>query len=139
MAVGQKFHCFVEDLYHGVHDFSSHELKIMLTLTAPVVTNTVKANLTEIAAGFGYTAGGAVVNITSEGQTAGIYSVIGDDIVFTAAGGPIADFRYAGLYNNTAASKNLIAFWDYGGTVTKLDTQIHTVDFDQILGILRGT
>jgi hypothetical protein len=59
MATFNKFNAFVEHLAEGVHNLQSHTLKVMLTNTAPVATNSVRADLTEIAAGNGYTAGGA--------------------------------------------------------------------------------
>jgi len=55
MAAYNKFLQFTKDLIDGVHDFDAHTFKLMLTNTAPVNTNTVKANITEITAGNGYT------------------------------------------------------------------------------------
>jgi hypothetical protein len=103
----------------------------MLTNSAPLVTNTVKANLTEISAGNGYTAGGATVTITSSAQSSGVYSLVGDDVVFTASGGSVGPFRYAVLYNDTPTSPAdpLIAFWDYGSSVTLASGEALTVDF----------
>ena len=65
MAAYNKFNQFTKDLIDGVHDFDAHTFKVMLTNTAPVATNTVKANLTEISAGNGYTAGGTATTITT--------------------------------------------------------------------------
>lgn len=58
MATFNKFNAFVQDLTRKVHNLNSDTLKILLTNVAPVATNAVKADLTEIAAGNGYTAGG---------------------------------------------------------------------------------
>ena len=58
MASFQKFNAFVADVANKVHNLGADTLKILLTDTAPVATNAVKANLTEIAAGNGYAAGG---------------------------------------------------------------------------------
>lgn len=137
MASYNKFLQFTKDLIDGVHDFDAHTFKVMLTNTAPVNTNTIKANLTEIGAGNGYTAGGTTTTITTS-TSAGTAKVTGTDIVFTAAGGSIGPLRYAVLYNDTAATpaKPLIAWWDYGSSITLNDQETLTVDFDGTNGIL---
>ena len=138
MATAQKFTQYVEDKNHGVHNLGSDTLKVMLTLTAPVVTNETRANLTEIAAGNNYTAGGNTITVTSSGQTAGTYKLVLVDSVFTAIGGAIADFRYAAVYNDTPTSPAdpLIAFYDYGSTVSLASGQTFTVDFDAATGFM---
>lgn len=137
MATYNKFLQFTKDLIDGVHDFDAHTFKVMLTNVAPVNTNTVKANLTEISAGNGYTAGGTATTITTS-TSAGTAKVTGTDIVFTAAGGSIGPLRYAVLYNDSATSpaKPLIAWWDYGSSITLNDQETLTVDFDGTNGIL---
>lgn len=139
MAAYQKFNCFVEDVIEKVHNLGSDTLKVMLTNSAPVATNTVKANLTEISAGNGYTAGGATVTITASSQTSGTYKLVGNDVTITASGGSIGPFRYAVLYNDTPTSPAdpLIGFWDYGSSITLADTEPLTVDFDATNGILQ--
>ncbi len=131
MAAFNKFNAFVENAYEKVHDLGADTLKIMLTNVAPVATNSVKADLTEIAAGNGYTAGGTAITITASSQTGGTYSLVGNDVVFTAAGGSIGPFRYAVMYNDTPTSPldPLIGWWDYGSAVTLNDTETFTVDF----------
>lgn len=131
MASYNKFQATVEHLYEGVHNLGSDTLKVMLTNTAPVATNSVKADLTEISAGNGYTAGGTAVTITSSAQSSGTYSLVGNDVVFTASGGTIGPFRYAVLYNDTPTSPAdpLIGWWDYGSSITLNDTETFTVDF----------
>lgn len=136
MATYNKFHCYIEDLHKAVHNLSTHTTKIMLTNTAPVATNTVKANLTEITAGSGYTAGGATVTLALN-NTSGTYKVTPTDVVFTAAGGSIGPFRYAVWYNDTPTSPAdpLIGWFDYGSSITLADTQTFTVDFDGANGV----
>lgn len=121
MATANKFHCFVEDEAEKVHNLGSDTLKVMLTNTAPVATNTIKANLTEISAGNGYTAGGHQATQVSSAQTSGAYKLVLNDVVITASGGSIGPFRYAVLYNDTSSSDSLIAWWDYGSSVTLAD------------------
>lgn len=137
MATFTKFQPFVEALAEKKHDLGADTLKVMLTLSAPLVTNAVKADLTEIAAGNGYTAGGNAASITSSAQTSGTYKlVLGDPATWTATGGAIANFRYAVLYNDTSTNKDLIGFWDYGSTVTVNTGETFKVDFDPGTGVL---
>jgi hypothetical protein len=136
MAVFQKINSFVELLAEKAHNLGSDTLKIMLTNSAPLATNTVKANITEIGAGNGYTAGGTAVTITASSQTAGLYKLVGNDIVFTASGGSIGPFRYAVFYNDTATNDELIGWWDYGASITLLAGETLTVDLDASNGIL---
>lgn len=129
MAAANKFNSFVEAVAESVHNLGSDTLKVMLTNTAPVATNTQLSNLTEISAGNGYTAGGTAVTITSSAQSSGTYSLVGNDVVFTASGGSIGPFRYAVLYNDTATNDELIQWWDYGSSITLADGETFTVDF----------
>ena len=137
MATFNKFNAFVEAVAEGKHDLGADTLKMMLTNVAPVATNSVKTDLTEIAAGNGYTAGGTAVTITASSQTSGTYKLVGSDVVFTAAGGAIAQFRYVVFYNDTAASDDLIGFWDNGSAVDLADGSDFTVDLDPTNGILQ--
>lgn len=136
MATFNKFNSFVEAIAEKAHNLGSDTLKVMLTLTAPAAANSVKADLTEIAAGNGYTAGGTAATISSSAQSSGTYKLVLADVVFTASGGSIANFRYAVLYNDTATSDELIGYWDYGSTVTVATGETFTVDFDATNGVL---
>ena len=137
MAAFNKFNSFVEALAEKVHNLGGDTLKVMLTNTAPVATNTVKANITEISAGNGYTAGGNTASVTSSAQTSGTYKlVLGDPATWTASGGSIGPFRYAVLYNDTATNDELIGWWDSGSAVTLADGESFAVDFDPTTGVL---
>ena len=135
MATFTKFNSFVEAVAEKVHNLGSDTLKVMLCNTAPVATNTVKANLTEISAGNGYTAGGTQATISSSAQTSGTYKLVLADVVFTATGA-IGPFRYAVLYNDTATNKELIGFWDYGSSISLANGGTFTVDYDAGTGVL---
>ena len=136
MAIFNKFNQFVADEANGVHNLGSDTLKFMLTNTAPLATNSVKLDITEIAAGSGYTAGGSAVGITSSTQTGGTYSLVPTaDVVFTATGGSIGPFRYVVFYNDTPTSPvdPLISYYDRGSSLTLLDTETFTVDVQATL------
>lgn len=137
MAAFNKFNAITEDLAEKIHNFGADTLKIMLTNTAPSAANSVKADITEISAGNGYTAGGTAVTVTASSQTGGTYKLVGNDVVFTASGGSIGPARYAVLYNSTPAAGNLIGWWDYGSALTLADGSTLTVDFSATNGILQ--
>lgn len=140
MATFSKFNQFTKDLIDGVHDFDAHTFKVMLTNTAPIASNTVKANLTEISAGNGYTAGGTATTISTS-TSSGVAKVTGTDVVFTAAGGTIGPFRYIAVYNDTPSSPTdpLIGYADYGSSITLNAGETFTVDFDGTNGIFTVT
>lgn len=138
MATFNKFHSFVEALAEKVHNLGSDTLKVMLTNSAPSASNTVKANITEISAGNGYTAGGSAASITSSAQTSGTYKLVLADVTFTATG-TMGPFRYAVLYNDTASNDELIGYWDYGSSVTLQNGETFTTDFDATSGVLTIT
>ena len=127
---------FTKDLVDGVHDFDAHTFKVALTNSAPVNTNTVLANITQISNGNGYTTGGTATSMSTS-TSSGTAKVTGTDVVFTASGGSVGPFRYAVLYNDTPSSPAdlLMAWWDYGSSVTLADTETFTVDFDASNGI----
>ncbi len=116
MATFNKFNCFVGDVGLKLHNLNTDSLKVYLTDTLPVAGNTVYNTPADLATAGGYTAGGAAVG-NGYSQAGGIGTLTGVDIVFTATTG-FGPFRYAVLYNNTAAGKNLIGWWDYGSEVT---------------------
>lgn len=119
MAAYNKFNQYMDDLHKAKHDWSSHTFKVMLTNTAPVATNQVLTDITEIAAGNGYTAGGTATVITTS-NAAGVEKIVASNVTFTASGGSIGPFRYAVLYNSTqtAPVKPLVCYFDYGSSVT---------------------
>ncbi|MGM4992703.1 hypothetical protein [Tardiphaga sp. 841_E9_N1_2] len=137
MATYTKFNQFVEDLCKKVHNVNSDTLKIMLTNTAPVATNAVKTDITEITAGNGYAAGGTQAVFSSGAQASGTFKLVVADVTFTGSGGSFGPFRYAVLYNDTPTSPAdpLIAYWDYGTSITITNGNSFTVDLDQVGGL----
>ena len=138
MATYNKFQSFVEAVAEKQHNLGSDTLKVYLSNTTPNASNmTVKADLAEISAGNGYTAGGNTATQTSSAQTGGIYKlVLADPATWVATGGSIGPFRYAVLYNDTATGDPLIAWWDYGSAITLNSGDTFTVDFDPTTGVL---
>lgn len=130
MATFNKFQDFSEQLVNGAQDFDAHTYKVALSNSAPVATNTIFSNITEISAGNGYTAGGTATTITVA-EVTGTTTVSGTQVVFTASGGSIGPFRYVVLYNDTQTTPNkpLVGWWDYGSAITLADGETFTVKF----------
>jgi hypothetical protein len=138
MATFNKFNQFVEDLAKKIHNLNSDALKVALTNTAPSASNAVFADITEITAQNGYTAGGAAATFTSGAQSSGTYKLVLADTTITASGGSFGPFRYVVLYNSTPSSplKPLIGYYDYGAAITITSGNSFTVDFDGANGVL---
>lgn len=137
MAAFSKFNAFVEALALKKLDLSTDTIKVMLTNTAPSASNSVKADLTEITAGNGYTSGGNTATVTSASQTSGTFKlVLADPAAFVASGGSIGPFRYVAIYSDTATNKDLIGYYDYGSSITLAAGESFQVDFDQTNGVL---
>lgn len=133
MATYNKFEQFVEDLGSGVHQLhaAGHTLKVYASNATPSASlDAVKADLAEITNENGYPAGGTDVQ-NDFTQTSGTASLTGTDVVWTASGGTFGPLRYVVLYNDTPTSPTdpLIAWWDYGSSVTPANTETFTVDF----------
>lgn len=141
MATFNKFNQFAADLCSGVHQLqtgTTHVFKLALSNTAPSASNTVFANITEISAGNGYTAGGTSGGTVTGSQTTGVFTFkLGTDPVWTASGGSIGPFRYVVLYNDTPTSPAdpLIGWWDYGSSITLATGETFTADLDQSGGV----
>ena len=136
MATFNKFQSFVEAMAEKSHNLGADVLKVALTNTAPVATNTVLANITQIANGNGYTTGGSTTTQSSSAQTSGTYKLVCGDVVFTATGS-MGPFRYSVLYNDTATNDELIGWWDYGSAVTLATGETFTWDADATTGVLQ--
>lgn len=140
MVAFNKHNQFIEDVYEKVHNLGADTLKVLLTNTAPTAANAVKADLTEISAGNGYTAGGTQATTTTSAQSSGTYKLVLADVTWTASGGTIGPFRYADLYNDTPSSPAdpLIGWWDYTSSITLNATETFTWDADPTTGVIQA-
>jgi hypothetical protein len=129
-----KFNIFVQDVGRKVHNLHTDTVKVMFTNSAPVATNTTTADLTDISAGNGYSAGGAAVTGQSFTQTSGTAKFLATGPTFTATG-DIGPFRYIVVYNSTA-SNALIGWWDRGASLTLKNGETYTPTIDGTNGIL---
>lgn len=135
MASFTKFNPFVEYLAEKAFNLGSDTLTIALTAAAnaPLAANGVLTDLTQIS----YTnLSSRAITTSSSSQTSGTYKLVLTDLVLTASGGSVATFRYVVIYDDTAASDQLVGFYDYAGNVTLADTETFTIDWDGSAGAL---
>lgn len=128
MATYNKFQPWVEAMVE-VANLGTDQFTLALTAAAnaPVATNAVLADLTEIA----YTnLSSRNLTTSSSSQTGGTYSLVLSDLTLTASGGSVAAFRYVVCYDNTPTSPAdpLVCWHDYGSAVTLADTETFTYD-----------
>jgi len=137
MANFNKFNVFGLDLASKKHNLGSDALTVALCASgnAPVATNTVLANLTQIA----YTnLSTRVITTASSAQTSGVYKLTLTDLVLTASG-TVADFRYIVIYNDTATNDELIGWYDYGTNLSMSNSDTFTIDFNAADGCITLT
>lgn len=135
MASFNKFRSFVEAIAEKVHNLGSDTLKVALTAAAnaPVNTNTVLANLTEIS----YTnCSSRTLTVSGSAQSAGTYKLTITDLTLTASGGSVGPFRYVVIYNDTATNDELIGWYDYGSDITLAAGETLLINFDDSAGVL---
>ena len=137
MAVFNKIQVFVENVAEKVHNLGADQLVVALTAAAnaPVATNTVLANLTEIS----YTnCSTRNITTTSSAHTTGTYKLTLTDLTLTAGAGTVGPFQYVVIYNDTPTSPAdpLIAWYDYGSEITLAAGETFLINFDDAAGFL---
>jgi hypothetical protein len=124
MATYQKAFDFVDQLGQGKHILNSHTFNLMLATEFPSQSlDALKADVTEVTTGNGYTTGGIALTGVTWVETAGTATfTCTNDPSWTASGAGIANIRSAVLFNDTQGTpaKPLVASWDYGSTITLL-------------------
>jgi hypothetical protein len=135
MTTFTRVYSFTQALAEKKFNLSTDTLKIALCNTAPVLANTVYADLTPITAEHGYAAGGPTVAQTPT-SAAGVYKLVLADTTVTASGGTYGPFRYAVLYSDTATNKDLIGMLDYGAAFTTPDGKGFLIDFNDTAGAI---
>jgi len=133
MASFQKFNSFVEALAEKTHNLGSDTLKVALTNSAPVATNTVLANITEVSYA---NLSSRTLTVSSSAQSSGTYKLVLADLTLTATGA-VGPFRYIVIYNDTASNDELIGWYDYGSSVTLANGDTFVLDFDGTNGVLQ--
>jgi hypothetical protein len=107
---------FKEELFEGVHDFTTHTFKMALyTSSATLGAATTAYSATNEISGTGYSAGGQALDnptVTLSGTTAFIDF---DDETWTNA---TITARGALIYNDTVAGDPAVAVFDFGSDKT---------------------
>jgi hypothetical protein len=144
-AAYNKFNQTVQDMLNAKFNMGSDNLFVLLTNTSPNAADTKvdtttstctvasTSNAAEIAAANGYTKKGGAVTITTNSQTAGTYTLAANQVVTTASGGTVGPFRYAVLFDDssgTTSTRSVIAWWDYGSSITLNSGETFTVQFN---------
>lgn len=134
MATYVKYQCFAGiDLPGKVHDLlgtagsTADTLKLIISNGAPnVATHTVLSDAGDLTTASGYTAGGeSCQNVGT--NTTGTFTLVCTDITWSFTGAKT--FRYVIMYNDTAATDPLIAYWDYGSGITTANGDTFKADF----------
>jgi hypothetical protein len=130
--IPNPFQCFADGIGRATYNLASDSLFVALTNTKPdAINNKTLADIAQIAAGGGYSAGGNPAPRLS--YAAGVLMLSNVTFAATAA---LPTFQYAVLYDATPAAKPLIAFFDNGFPVSLLASDTFTVAFDQTNGAL---
>lgn len=124
MATYNKFQAWADGMVEAAN-LATDQFVIALSNSAPVATNSVLADITQIS----YTnLSSRNVVTTSSSQSGGTYTLVLADLVMTASGA-VGPFRYVVLYDDTVAGDPLVGWWDYGSSITMANAETFTVDF----------
>lgn len=137
MATYTKFNQFIEDVHHGVHDLETDQLVVALTNSAPTAaTDAVIADITEIS----YTdCSSRNITTSASAETSGTYKLTLTDLTLTSSG-TVGPFRYVVIFNTTPSSPldPLIAYYDYGSSITLANTETLEIDFSDSNGFFQN-
>jgi hypothetical protein len=134
VATYNKFNAFVEFLMNKEMDLfgTAEVLNVYLSNAAPsATTDSVKADLAEIANENGYTAPVDTQNDST--RTTTTVTLTGVSLTITASGGTVGPFQYVVLYDDTPTTPNadpLIAWWDYGSALTLQAGESFSIKFN---------
>lgn len=126
MATWNKFQSWAENMVE-VANLGTDQFVIALTNSAPIATNSVLTDLTQIT----YTnLSSRNLTTASSSQTTGTYSLTLNDLVLSATGS-VGPFRYVVVYDDTPTSPAdpLVGWWDYGSSITMTNGETFTIDF----------
>lgn len=136
MATYNKIADWVEN-EGEVADLDSDQFVIALSNTAPGSETTpptgdgdgILANVTQVA----YTnLSTRNLTLASSSQTSGTYTIDFNDLVLTSSGGTTGPLRYVYVYDDTptAPADPLVAYFDYGSSITLQDGETLTIQFN---------
>jgi hypothetical protein len=131
-----KVDAFMDEVSKAGHNLQTAVYKVALSNTAPTAASTVwsTGSFPAPAAANGYPSGGGTPTVSSAVTTAGQFKLVLPDFDFIATAGGIGPFRYAILYNSSAANK-IVGWYDYGVGLTLAVGEKLTMDFDGTNGV----
>lgn len=136
MATFNKYNGGAEALVEGVNA-GTDTWRVILSNTAPDLTDVAQADASELTTSGGYTVNGNSCAITSSSQSGGVYKlVLASPATWTASGGGFT-FRYAILWNQTA--DKLIGWWDRGSSATLVAGDTFTLTLSGVNGVFTVT
>jgi hypothetical protein len=125
MATYNKFQPWVEYLVEGVN-CGTDQFVVALSNTLPVNTNATLSQITEIS----YTnLSSRNLTTASSSQSGGTFSLDFNDLVLTASGS-VGPFRYVVIYDDTVTGDPLVAWFDYGSSITMANGDTFTLTFN---------
>lgn len=140
MAAFQVVDQFADYLGRARNNLATDSFRAALTNVAPTKAGTaVLADISQITAAGGYTTV-ALANETwvETGAGTGIWQFSSDPFQWTASGANFDSARYVVIYNDTAASKDVVGYTDYGSSFVVTDTNSFVVT-PGVNGIFRAT
>lgn len=137
MATPVMYDAFFDDIAEGVHAFGTDQLVVALlpAANAPnASTHTVYGDYSGLEASY---TNCSTRNITlgSSTQTSGTYKLILNDLTLSASGGTVGPFKYIVIYNDGAATDELVCYLNYGSDYTIADGDSFKIDFDGTNGL----
>jgi hypothetical protein len=131
-----KFNSVVEYLWSGVFDLvgtggsTADVCRVYLTNATPGATDTLKANVAEIATGNGYAGAIDINNVGS--RSGGTFTLTGNSASVVADAGTIGPFQRVVVYDDTPTdpADPLLGWWDYGSALTLQDGESFAIRFN---------
>jgi len=117
MAQLQKNYFFTVDLGTAIHNLTTATLKLAFTDTAPTTATHVYADIVSPLALTNMATSVALTGVTYT-QATGTATLNASTWTGTSQTGNFGPFRYVVVYNDSATSKNVIGWFDYGSEVT---------------------
>lgn len=132
MASFTKINSFVENLAEQFINLGGTGLTVALTNVAHTAAWDELTDLTEVS----YTNCSArVITVSTSAQTSGTYKLVCADLTLTASGA-VGPFRYVYIYDNASTNDKLIAYYDYGSSITLQSGDTFKLDFSAADGVL---
>ena len=117
MPTLQKNYFFTVDLGTKLFNLTSDTLKLAFTDTAPTTATHVYADIASPLSLTNMATSPALTSVTYT-QSTGTATLGAATWTGTSQTGNFGPFRYVVIYDDTAASKNIIGWYDYGSEVT---------------------